>query len=86
MRTGYLSLFDDRTENWVGFANYRSIFTDPKSFQYANRLDLFGSRLYQIALVALLAAAAFALYRSRRSGHATELGAATVVGSVPCWW
>ncbi|MEM8924481.1 MAG: sugar ABC transporter permease [Actinomycetota bacterium] len=69
IRTFYLSLFDDRTVNWVGLENYQTIFTDPKSFEYANRLWVFGSVLFYIAIAAMAAAVLLGYIGGRRTGN-----------------
>lgn len=69
IRTMYLSLFDEGSDNWVGLRNYRSIFTDPKSFDYTDRLGLFDSSLFRISAVLLAAAVLSGLYLAQRSGN-----------------
>lgn len=68
-RTVYLSLFDEGSDSWVGLQNYRTIFTDPRSFDYTGRLDLFGSTLFQIAVVLIGVALLIGLYKAQRSGN-----------------
>jgi alpha-glucoside transport system permease protein len=69
IRTMYLSLFDEGSDNWVGLRNYRTIFTDPKSFDYTDRLGLFDSSLFQLSMVLLAAALLSGLYLAQRSGN-----------------
>lgn len=69
IRTIYLSLFDEGSDNWLGLGNYQTIFTDPKSFDYTDRLSLFSSPLFLLSMVLLAAAMLSGLYIAKRSGN-----------------
>jgi len=74
LRTFYLSLFDRRTENWVGLQNYRTIFADPKSWDTSEWTNMFSSRLMVIGAVLLVVFAILGVVHRRRTGRIVELG------------
>jgi alpha-glucoside transport system permease protein len=74
IRTVYLSLFDARSENFVGLENYGKTFTDPVSFNASNWTNIFGSRLFWIGLGLLVIGIAVALRQRKETGRAVELG------------
>ncbi len=74
IRTGYLSLLDNRSENFVGLDNYAKTFTDPVSFNGSNWTNIFGSRLFWIAVVLLVIAVFAGRRQQRETGRAFELG------------
>ena len=74
LRTFYLSLFDRRTENWVGLQNYRTIFSDPKSWDTSTWTDMFSSRLMYIGLVLVAVFVVLGVVQRRRTGRIVELG------------
>ncbi|MEX2625502.1 MAG: sugar ABC transporter permease [Ilumatobacteraceae bacterium] len=76
IRTAYLSLLDDSSEEFVGFGNYGSTFTDTTSFDASEWTDVFGSRLLWIGIAALVVTAVLAVREKRQTGRAVELGAA----------
>ena len=74
IRTIVLSFKDERSEFWVGFENYSSIFTDPRSFDYTGRLNLFGSVLFWLAAGLLIIALIAGFFSSKKTGNAIENG------------
>ncbi len=80
LRTIYLSVFDERSETFVGLENYQSIFTDPKSFDYTNRLNMFGSVLTGTAIVLVVLALGIGLYLGRTTGNSFGGGKAIRTG------
>ncbi len=74
IRTIVLSFKDERTVEWVGFENYRAIFTNPSSWNYTGRLDLFGSVLFWIAVVLIVVAIGAGIKAGRTSGVSFESG------------
>jgi ABC-type sugar transport system permease subunit len=74
IRTGYLSLLDRDSVEWVGLQNYVDTFQDKNSFDGSGFSNLFGSRLFYIGL-ALLAIGGFIGSRSKQlTGRFVELG------------
>lgn len=55
VRTLYLSLLDRESENFVGLDNYRTLARDQASLDLTRWTSLFGSQLFWVALVLLLA-------------------------------
>ena len=74
LRTLYLSLLDDRSEDFVGLDNYQNIFTNEVSFDGSNWTNMFGSRLFWIGLVLLVIAVVLGTRQKRVTGKAVELG------------
>ena len=74
LRTFYLSLFDRRTENWVGLQNYRTIFSDPKSWDTSAWTDMFSSRLMYVGAALLAVFVVLGIVQRRRTGRILELG------------
>ncbi|MFZ9042821.1 MAG: carbohydrate ABC transporter permease [Ilumatobacteraceae bacterium] len=72
--TVVISFQDRKTENYVGLANYRSIFTDPKSIDLENWSSMFSSRLFVLAVVLLAAFVVLGIRGHRRTGRLVELG------------
>ncbi len=81
MRTIVLSFKDERTVEWVGLRNYQRIFTDPTSFDYTGRLNLFGSVLFYVAAGLLILGLIGGIAASRRSGN-TLGGSGTVLRTI----
>jgi ABC-type sugar transport system permease subunit len=69
VRTIYLSFFDRRGEEIIGFDNYSFIFTDPEIFNLANWRDIFSSGLFIWGLVLAVLGAIWAVAAGRRTGH-----------------
>jgi len=65
VRTFTLSFMDDRSKNWVGWANYRTVFSDQGAIDLSNASGILSSRLLWWA-VALLAIGLIAGYLSGR--------------------
>jgi ABC-type sugar transport system permease subunit len=84
--TFVLSFQDRRSEENVGFANYREIFTDPKSIDLGNWADMFTSQLFFAGVALLIVFVFFGVQGKRRTGKVVELGspsmAPLVIGGV----
>ena len=84
LRTLFLSFYDTRGEEPVGFANYSSIFTSSNSFDVSGWAGIFGSRLFWAGLVIAALGTAAAIILGRRSGYKATFtpgaGGATVLG------
>lgn len=84
LRTLFLSFYDLRGEEPVGFANYSSIFTSSNSVDLSGWAGIFGSRLFWAGAVVALLGAAAAVIIGRRSGYKATFtpgaGGATVLG------
>ena len=78
IRTGYLSLFDRDSEDFVGLDNYQEVFTDKESFDASNWADMFTSRPFIIGVIVLAIAAAIGYKLKERTGKAIEIGNATM--------
>jgi ABC-type sugar transport system permease subunit len=76
VRTIYLSFGDEGTDEFVGLQNYRTVFTDPKSFNYTDRLDLFGSNLFWIGVLLVAAAVVGGMFKSTRTQTTVTWGRA----------
>jgi alpha-glucoside transport system permease protein len=72
--TVVISFQDRKTENYVGFANYRTIFTDAKSIDIENWSAMFSSRLFVLAVVLLAAFVVLGILGRRQTGRIVELG------------
>ncbi|MEM7325010.1 MAG: sugar ABC transporter permease, partial [Actinomycetota bacterium] len=72
LKTAFLSIKDERSETFVWLENYQSIFTDPRSFDYTGRLNLFGSVLFWVAAVLLVIAVGVGYRAARTSGNSLE--------------
>lgn len=75
IRTMYLSLFDARSEEWVGFANYGRIFgndLNEESFDFGRIGALDGSLLFQLGVPLLLLGAIVGVLLGRRQGNFFE--------------
>jgi alpha-glucoside transport system permease protein len=75
VRTIYLSLYDARGRNWVGFKNYGEILTNDRSIDLADWANIFTSRLFVGGVGLLAVGAVVGLRLGRRRGRV--LGAAT---------
>ncbi len=74
IRTIYLSLLDRDSEDFIGFDNYQSVFTDVDSFDVGSWTNIFTSRLFLIGMVILAFALAVAWFGRKSSGKAFEVG------------
>ena len=77
IRTLYLSLLDRKSESFVWFDNYISIFKDPKALNLSEWQAVFGSRLFWAALICFVAFIILAIRARRQTGHLIELGSAS---------
>lgn len=84
LRTLFLSFYDMRGEEPVGFANYSSIFTSANSFDVSGWAGIFGSRLFWAGAVIAALGTVVAIIMGRRSGYKATFGpgagGATVLG------
>jgi alpha-glucoside transport system permease protein len=74
IRTIYLSLFDDRSDQYVGLDNYKATFEDPISWNTSGWRDMFFSIPMIIAIVLLAVFVAVGIVQKRRTGRVVELG------------
>lgn len=74
IRTIYLSFFDARSQEAVGFRNYWQIFQRPDTWNLSNISNFWGSRLFWIGLVLLAISVPLGVIAKIRSGRAVELG------------
>lgn len=74
VRTVYLSLFDNRGDEFVGLDNYSTIFSDDSIFNVSGAGDILTSRLLWVGLVATVAALVLGRVAGRRVGRAMDLG------------
>ncbi|MDP7542893.1 MAG: sugar ABC transporter permease [Acidimicrobiales bacterium] len=81
-RTIYLSLYDARGRNWVGFKNYGEILTNDRSIDLADWANIFTSRLFVGGVGLLTVGAIVGLGHGRRRGRALEPVAGSVVPAV----
>jgi len=77
IRTIYLSLLNDNSEEWVGTANYREVFGNPGTWDTSGWTNVFTSQLFWIGLVGLAVAVFFGLKNKARTGRAVEVGNTT---------
>jgi len=69
-----LSFQDRDSEEYVGFENYRTIFSDPKSINLDDWTNMFTSRLFVIAVVLLIVFAILGVRGKQQTGRVVELG------------
>jgi ABC-type sugar transport system permease subunit len=77
LRTLYLSLFDRDSEEFVGLDNYRTIFTDPKSWDTSTWREMFSSQLMWIGVALIGLFVILGIRGKRRTGRVIELGSAS---------
>ena len=82
IRTGYLSLRSRRSEEFIGFGNYREIFGDRTIFSWTGFGNIFTSRLFIAAAVIALIAVLVTVARSRGGRYAIDLSAPVPVISL----
>ena len=84
LRTLFLSFYDPRGEEPVGFANYSSIFTSANSVDVSGWAGIFGSRLFWAGAAIAVIGTIAAVVIGRRSGYKATFtpgaGGATVLG------
>ncbi len=78
IRTGYLSLLDRNSEEFVDGENYGSVFTDRNSLDVDNWTDMFTSVPFLIGVVLLGIAVVVGAAMKKRTGRAVEIGNPTV--------
>ena len=74
IRTVYLSFRSSRGEDFVGFANYRSVFGDNEIFSLRGLGDVFTSRLFILGLVVAVVIVGLHVLRARATGRGVDLG------------
>jgi alpha-glucoside transport system permease protein len=77
IRTFYLSLYDNKSVEFVGADNYKAVFTNEKSFDATNWTNMFTSFPFIIGMILLAIAAVVAIVMKKQTGRALELGNAT---------
>ncbi len=78
VRTLYLSLLDDDSEEYVGLENYTTVFTDRNSLDLDNWTNTFTSVPFLIGMVLLAIAVVVGVAMKKRTGKAVEIGNPTV--------
>ena len=78
VRTLYLSLLDDDSEDFVRLENYTSVFTDRNSLDLDNWTNMFTSIPFIIGMVLLGIAVIVGVTMKQRTGRAVEVGNPTV--------
>ena len=86
LRTLFLSFHDPRGQAYVGFVNYRDIFSSPNIFNVEGWAGIFGSQLFIVGAILLLIGVVVSIVVGRRSGYAISFspgsGGVTAVGVV----
>ena len=86
LRTLFLSFHDPRGQEYVGFVNYRDVFSSPNIFNVEGWAGIFGSKLFIVGAVLLLAGVVVSIVVGRRSGYAISFspgsGGVTAFGVV----
>ena len=86
LRTLFLSFHDPRGKEYVGFVNYRDIFSSPNIFNVEGWAGIFGSQLFIAGAVLLLVGVVVAVLTGRKSGYAISFspgtGGVTALGVV----
>ncbi len=78
LRTLYLSFLDRDSEEFVGIDNFKSIFTNDQSFNYANWTNMFTSVPFIIGAALLVIAVVVGIAAKKQTGRALELGNPTM--------
>jgi alpha-glucoside transport system permease protein len=79
IRTFYLSVLDRQSEAFVWLDNYADIFTDRRSLDLSGWSEIFTSRAFYIALIALAMGILAAVMNKRSTGQGVELGGPSMV-------
>ena len=69
-----LSFQDRRSDEYVGFENYRTIFTDSKSLDLEDWTNMFTSRLFILGVILLIIFAILGVVGKQQTGKVVELG------------
>lgn len=77
VRTIYLALLDNRSEDFVGGENLGWIFTDDSLFNTEGLSDMFTSRLFYIGLLALVIGLALAAFNGKAIGTRFDFSGST---------
>ena len=77
VRTIYLSFFDRRGEEIIGFENYQFIFTDPEIFDVSEWQSIFSSGFFIWGLVLFAIGVGWAFVAGRQTGHRTRFTPST---------
>ena len=78
IRTVYLSFYDSDSENWVGFDNYQSVFTNEQSLDLSGWDNIFTSRLFFLALALVIVFAVLGAKGKAQTGRVVELGSSSM--------
>ncbi|HEY5664330.1 MAG TPA: sugar ABC transporter permease [Ilumatobacter sp.] len=78
VQTILLSFKDRASEEWVRLANYETIVNDRKSIDVDGWSNIFTSRLLWLGVALLVVFAVLGVLGARRTGHAVELGSASM--------
>ena len=86
LRTLFLSFHDTRGREYVGFVNYRDVFSSPNIFNVDGWTGIFSSKLFIVGIVLVVAALIVSVLVGRRSGYVIRIspvsGGATAIGVV----
>ena len=72
IRTIYLSFYDRRSEEFIGWDNYSNIFNNPNSVNLDNWTDMFTSRILIFGLILLMLGVLGGLYGGRKTRQGFE--------------
>ncbi len=78
-QTFLLSLKDRESEEWVGFVNYREVFTDPNNLDLSGWQDSFGSAILPWVLLFLVCGLLLAALLGRETAQPLNFGGAPIV-------
>ena len=81
LRTLFLSFHDTRGEEYVGFVNYRDVFSSPNIFNVEGWAGIFTSKLFLVGIVLVLIGLAVSVMVGRRSGYAIRFSPGTGGGT-----
>ena len=86
LRTLFLSFHDTRGQEYVGFVNYRDVFSSPNIFNVDGWAGIFTSKLFLVGIVLVLIGVIASILVGRRTGYAIRFspgsGGGTAVGVV----
>ena len=86
LRTLFLSFHDPRGREYVGFVNYRKIFSSPNIFNVEGWTGIFTSKLFIMGIILVIIGLTVSLLVGRRSGYVIRVspgtGGATSLGVV----
>ena len=81
LRTLFLSFHGSRGREYVGFVNYRDVFTSPNIFNVEGWASIFTSRLFVVGVILVLAGLIVSILVGRRSGYAIRFSPGSAGGA-----